>query len=637
MGSSNDRVVKAPEGYFSRVDTSKPCIGVVKENIDEEKMGRLRVWIQGSTAPENDPSGWIWVNYCTPFGGATNPDTLGNSVQNYDDTQKSYGFWATPPDIGNEVIVIFVNGDVRQGFWIGCLFHKNMNHMVPGISEGNAYQSNEQEFVSLENPGIPVSEYNKLSNNPNQRPYYEPLAQGLTNQGLLEDDLRGAGTSSARRESPSKVHGLLTPGGNQLVLDDGENSELIRIRTKSGAQILVSETFGHIYVITKDGNSWLEVNNGGFIDLYGSQDISIRSEGSLNLRADKNINMEAGQGINLKSLGSQGLKVHAPDGDIDMAAQNARCTIDTNLDLKSGSQFRVRCEEQMSFSTEENINFVGDTITSNTGPGSLPDTAQTPSTTSKLDKDTTPDGLVDVNIDTILSRVPHHEPWPDHAEALLGTRELVEEGDTFVKKGSISSTTESPLPIIGTPRQGMQEGVYEPVGYAGDEPQYSFVGSSAALKNVNELSISDEGLLLITRFEGFSSNVYRDSAGKATIGYGHLIKQGESFPDGIGQEQALELLRQDVATAENAIRRNVNVKLTQNQFDALTSFVFNVGSGNFAKSTLLKELNQGNYSEVPNQLVRWNKATVDGEKKEIRGLTARRRNEGLIFSTPIED
>lgn len=145
--------------------------------------------------------------------------------------------------------------------------------------------------------------------------------------------------------------------------------------------------------------------------------------------------------------------------------------------------------------------------------------------------------------------------------------------------------------------------------------------------------IDDAGLKLIAEFEGFRSDIYNDVAGYPTIGYGHLLKKGEKarFEQGITKEQGLELLREDAAEAVNAVKELVKVDLNQNQFNALVSFVFNVGRGNFARSTLLKKLNQGQYNQVSPQLMRW----IHAGGKSMGGLTRRREAEAALFNKPV--
>ncbi len=152
--------------------------------------------------------------------------------------------------------------------------------------------------------------------------------------------------------------------------------------------------------------------------------------------------------------------------------------------------------------------------------------------------------------------------------------------------------------------------------------------------------IDAAGLRLIARFEGYRSQIYRDLAGHPTIGYGHLLLPGEHarFAKGITRQAAWALLKQDAAKAVNAVRQLVIVPLSQNQFNALVSLVFNIGECAFASSTLLKKLNAGQYHEVGRELLRWVKVTVhDGQgrpvKKPVRGLLYRRSIESTLFYT----
>lgn len=141
--------------------------------------------------------------------------------------------------------------------------------------------------------------------------------------------------------------------------------------------------------------------------------------------------------------------------------------------------------------------------------------------------------------------------------------------------------------------------------------------------------IGTKGLALIKEFEGFSATEYLCPAGKRTIGYGHLLADGESYPEGITEERAEELLRDDIAEAEDAVIRLVDVPLSPNQFDALVSFVFNAGCENFRRSTLLRRLNTGDYAAVPDQLMRW----VYAGRKLSAGLMRRREAEAELFDT----
>jgi lysozyme len=146
------------------------------------------------------------------------------------------------------------------------------------------------------------------------------------------------------------------------------------------------------------------------------------------------------------------------------------------------------------------------------------------------------------------------------------------------------------------------------------------------------MKISKLGLNLVRHFEGMYLRGYKCPANVWTIGYGHTgLVDGKPIHGNmiITEEKAIELLQQDMAVFEKAVKDSVKVPLTQNQFDALVSFAFNVGAGALRKSTLLRLLNQGKYEEVPAQFLRWNK----GGGKVLAGLTRRRKAEGHLFVT----
>ena len=135
------------------------------------------------------------------------------------------------------------------------------------------------------------------------------------------------------------------------------------------------------------------------------------------------------------------------------------------------------------------------------------------------------------------------------------------------------------------------------------------------------------GMQLIRNFEGFVDHVYKDAVGYPTIGIGHLIKAGEVFPEKITEVEANEILAKDLKEAEDAVNTMVKVTLRQNQFDALVSFVFNLGAGNFAGSTLLKMVNASDFNNAAGQFIRWNRAGG----KVLAGLTRRREAEAALF------
>lgn len=289
-------------------------IGVIKDNADASNMGRLRVWIPEFFSVQNEEAGWITVNYCSPFAGATSHFGNGNEVSDFNQTQTSYGFWMIPPDVDNLVSVFFVGGNPSNGYWFGCMYQHNMNHMVPATSASSSFHANgiPTKYHDLE---LPVGEYNKRTTEANLKSPKRPVAnhffKSIAAQGLIRDKIRGISKLSVSKTSPSNIYGMSTPGpiipktknrrhgGNQFFLSDVEGDEGIVLRTRSGCKIKLDNTNGMVYIINKDGSCWLEFSGDGNIDLFGKTSISMRSMGDFNIRADRDLNFEAGRNVNL--------------------------------------------------------------------------------------------------------------------------------------------------------------------------------------------------------------------------------------------------------------------------------------------------------------------------------------------------
>src|SRR5262249_17224984 len=141
--------------------------------------------------------------------------------------------------------------------------------------------------------------------------------------------------------------------------------------------------------------------------------------------------------------------------------------------------------------------------------------------------------------------------------------------------------------------------------------------------------INQNGLELVKKSEGLRLEKYQDVAGKWTIGYGHLIKNGEIFDGPITEDRATELLGQDLRAAESAVNELVSVTLNDNQYSALVDFVYNVGKGNFEASMLLKRLNAAKYTAAVSEFLKW----VYAGGRRIEGLARRRAAERALFLT----
>ena len=290
-------------------------VAEIISNMDITRTGRVQVFIAALTLDQEGTKGFFDAIWTSPFAGSTNPRAVGKEIENPDQSMSSYGWWGQVPDIGNLVLVAFGDGNTKFPFVISCLFPPMFANMVPGIPAGKNYQAPSKL--------LPTVEKNKrtqdIKHNDTFRPIQHTLSEAIVKQGLIGDATRGAGSSGSRRESPSEVFGILTPGprkseitgveddydirlgGHQFVMDDNLDSRQIRIRSAEGNQVLLDDNEGIIYLINKSGRAWVEMNSLGDIHIFGEGSINMRAKQNFNLRADHNINIEAGQNINLKA------------------------------------------------------------------------------------------------------------------------------------------------------------------------------------------------------------------------------------------------------------------------------------------------------------------------------------------------
>lgn len=140
--------------------------------------------------------------------------------------------------------------------------------------------------------------------------------------------------------------------------------------------------------------------------------------------------------------------------------------------------------------------------------------------------------------------------------------------------------------------------------------------------------ITDEGLDLIKRFEGFSPMSYRCPANYLSIGFGHEVLPGEKFDEPISEEEALTILENDVKVAERSVCRLISVGLEDWQYDALVSFTYNLGGRRLQISTMRRRVNEEKHHLVPSEIRKW----VYAGTKRLGGLIKRRNAEALMYA-----
>lgn len=454
-----------------------PYIGIVVNNVDNTRAGRLQVWIAefGATNPDGTPNLtdntlWRTVSYCPPFYGATPISGTSAGAGTYPGNRNSYGMWFTPPDLGTKVICFFVAGDPTQGYYLGCIPEEGINHMIPAIGSASNYVAGNktQQHYFTNTPLLPVTEINtqnvQINENPrffNQpKPVQSVLAAEFFQQGLDKDPIRGPIRSNSQRESPSAVYGISTPGkaiyqggysekdiqsklqsgsikpqdiavigrrgGHTFVMDDGDltgQDTLIRIRTAKGHQITMSDDGDSFYIVHANGQTWVELGKQGSVDVYSSNSVNVRTQGTINLHADVDININAGNNIRMKAKNLFALE----------SAKNLTINADTKLALYSKTEVNMNSAGNLalkgrasSWDGGSQLNFKAAVINLNGAPA-LPVSAVPNLGTHKLSDtefNSTSGWQVKPGvIDTIVSRAPTHEPYPYHNQ---GTNNVID-------------------------------------------------------------------------------------------------------------------------------------------------------------------------------------------------------------------
>lgn len=507
----------------SKLPSPGPFLAEVTNHLDVTYMGSLEVsLIKGmpnATTLEGDT---YVVRYLSPFAGNTSIRFEGNNSSDFNDVQKSYGFWAIPPDVGTTVMVIFIDGDPNQGYWFGCVSDVFQNHMVPGIAASKQTALTKEQLDKYGTTYLPVGEFHKGSKkleNPNVDRFSKPIhpfADRLMQQGLLLDTVRGVTSSGARREVPSGVFGISTPGplddspgakrgkigyngnlqapvsrlgGTSFVMDDGDvngQNELVRLRTRTGHQILMHNSQDLIYIGNSKGTSWIEMTSNGKIDIYAHDSVSIHTEADFNFRADRDINFEAGRNINIRANKNMETNVAGyyyliVDSEAKISVRNTldqtvgedvKMTIGGKLDLAvgdnlvatAGGGLDLGAEDEIKIGSAGNLNLGSNGYILGSaqqvhwnGPSAeAPASAAAASTPPQLTLFTLPNRSTGAgwasgsfykteDIKSIMQRVPTHEPWPQHEN--VNPQQFTPESTDV----SLGTTPSSPRAAAGIP------------------------------------------------------------------------------------------------------------------------------------------------------------------------------------------
>jgi len=476
-----------PEASSGMRVSPYPYVGIVKNNVDPNRMGRLWVWIPDLGGSEDDTTNWLPVSHASPYMGST---VGGDGTTNtYENNYQSYGMWFVPPDLENEVLVTFVGGDTNRGYWFACVNSSISRYMMPAgggsrIVDPDSIPQADKAYVTT-NQLLPVGENSDIKESGTnvaaiKKPFNQRLFSQLLNQGLDNDTSRGVITSSSQRETPSNVFGINTPGrptddttdhiddivsglytvdainsaaqirniGHSFVMDDGAITgidNLIRFRTSAGHQILLNDTEQFIYISHCTGNSWIEMTADGQINVYSSNGAALNTGGTLNLRAESGINIETGGAFNVSAGSVQfdtGSFTRNVTGTDTVAAQTINVKGDFNVDATT--TVSLKSSASIMFNSGSIQNNPGGGIAVN-APKSIP-TVQLPNTLASTSKQWK---AKDKALTTIVTVAPTHEPFAARGPAAPYKAVKVPPTNNTPRPAGIGGAHNSGLPSPG--------------------------------------------------------------------------------------------------------------------------------------------------------------------------------------------
>jgi len=473
---------------------SVPVFGVVKDNVDPVRMGRIQVYLLDLNGQDQDNAdSWITVGQLPNFYGYTQPRG-GNQREDYGTYERnphSYGAWQSPPEIGTVVICMFVNGDPNFGYYIGCVPNPDALQMVPAIGATTNVVLNNTEASSYGGatrlPVTNINPNNPKSNDPDYftmaKPVHSYTAAIMNQQGIIRDPIRGPISTSAQRESPSRVGwGVSTPGrpiyegnytdesvlqaaladnpnvkvvgrkgGHSIVMDDGDvvgNDQLIRIRTALGHQILMSDNGQTLMILHSNGQSYIELGKEGTIDMFSTNSVNIRTQGDLNLHADNDVNINAAKKLNIQA---DSITVSSEkDYKQRVGGDNIIQTLG-KFTHKVGGAMSMAASGVASYSSSLVTFINGLFVNLNTGqtyviPKEVPIPTNVAHTDTLYDKAkgflAAPGKLI-----SIVSRAPAHAPWANAGQG-------VNIPTTLNADAQLSSAPSSPLSLLNKFAEG---------------------------------------------------------------------------------------------------------------------------------------------------------------------------------------
>lgn len=411
-------------------------LGVVVDTNDPQQMGRVRAACQRWGDSLDTPSDLIpWAMYASPFGGQVHAGTRGSGI---DDATggTAYGMWAIPK-VGAQVLVMCIDSDPNQRVYVGCIYDQFTPHTLPhGRFMYDDHPNLDESilpagpYTSSETPIEPLNRNLRQAFGHKSAPNYEWQTRAAdytaaaldvsnleTTYSHVADDMdikKGDWTSTqgyqTSRQDPmapsdvtarnldNMVYSFTSPGFHSLSMDDRQENSRIRIRSTGGHQIIMDDTNERIYIATATGDSWIEMDQNGNIDMFSNNKVNINSKSGINMSSDEDIRITAVKGVHIYAGDNVDIQ---SEKDVNIkAGQNVRIQADQNLYATAIQELHAKGGQNANLSAGLNVNILA--------AGNILNTA-----TAIHDNGPTATEAASANAEKAKwsNRTPNHEPW----------------------------------------------------------------------------------------------------------------------------------------------------------------------------------------------------------------------------------
>ncbi len=306
--------------------------GVVVDTSDPQEMGRMKVWCPSIDGENVDVSTLPWVVYISPLAGQAHDYPAGGTSGKATGPM-SYGIWAIPK-IGARVLISFLYGDYNQRVYLGSFFGDHGNRSLPaGRNSSGAPTTDTFETIEPTASNLKAQFQGNLSSSiaRTRGAYERQAAQAADNKDTSEGYSDRVISAPDAGDLDPQTYSITTPGRHAIIMQDDPRFARVRIKTAEGHQIIFDDANERIYISTAHGKTWVELDQDGHVNVYGSDSISMSAGKDFNIQALGNVNIASGANVNISAKGYARMSACA---DVSLSG-------DGGMNLTSGASFNI--------------------------------------------------------------------------------------------------------------------------------------------------------------------------------------------------------------------------------------------------------------------------------------------------------